>query len=439
MTAFFEKAVRRDYSARFDNAEEMLRAWRHLFLAAGRPEIDTDHAGPTPQFIAIDEARLDTLLSALGLSARGLNAIERMSVRTVHDLLRFPLIQVNRMRGVGSRTRKELTNVARRLAERFPEAAKTPKTTPAGDQRAEIPDEAARASVDELRRQLLPAGRTAQSRRDTDLAAALLGLRDHGPAVTWPTQSDVARALDVTPRGGQRGGRASAPALEQDLRADPAPARRRRDARGARERDDATGARRRHPRAPWLGAGGAAPLRVTPGRACAPAVEIERHLAAPRWIVRRVDGPAGVLLARDVIDDRGELRIDGPEAGRFRATTRYRPWPRRPVGRGRGQTGCSRSAAPAGRRAALSSRLELYPRGMAADRALRLALGALAGASTLTPEEIRRRVAGRYPDAAACRSGPISTRCSGTREASCAGNRTRPTVRAPTGRRSASS
>ena len=57
-------------------------------------------------------------------------------------------------------------------------------------------------------------------------------------------------------------------------------------------------------------------------------------------------------------------------------------------------------AAAVSERAALSSRLELYPRGMAADRALRLALGALAGASTLTPEEIRRRVAGRYPDAA---------------------------------------
>ena len=52
------------------------------------------------------------------------------------------------------------------------------------------------------------------------------------------------------------------------------------------------------------------------------------------------------------------------------------------------------------RNAALSSRLELYPRGMAADRALRLALGALAGAHALTPDEIRRRVAGRYPDAA---------------------------------------
>ena len=75
-----------------------------------------------------------------------------MNVRTVHELLRFPLIQVNRMRGVGSRTRKELTDLARRLAERFPETAKAPKTIPAEDT-DEISDEAARASVDELRRQ----------------------------------------------------------------------------------------------------------------------------------------------------------------------------------------------------------------------------------------------------------------------------------------------
>ena len=36
---------------------------------------------------------------------------------------------------------------------------------------------------------------------------------------------------------------------------------------------------------------------------------------------------------------------------------------------------------------------------MAADRALKLALGALAGARTLTPDQIRMRVAGRYPEA----------------------------------------
>ena len=54
--------------------------WRRLFLPAARPETDTDHAGSTPEFILIEEARLDSLLSALGLSARGLNALERRSV-----------------------------------------------------------------------------------------------------------------------------------------------------------------------------------------------------------------------------------------------------------------------------------------------------------------------------------------------------------------------
>jgi hypothetical protein len=58
-----------------------------------------------------------------------------------------------------------------------------------------------------------------------------------------------------------------------------------------------------------------------------------------------------------------------------------------------------RLAATASKRAALSSRNELYPRGMAAEQALRLSLGSLAGARVLTPGEIRERVHGRYPDA----------------------------------------
>ena len=52
------------------------------------------------------------------------------------------------------------------------------------------------------------------------------------------------------------------------------------------------------------------------------------------------------------------------------------------------------------------SRLGLYPRGMAADRALRLALGALGGAHTLDPDETRRRVAGPYPESAALPDPP---------------------------------
>ena len=63
-------------------------------------------------------------------------------------------------------------------------------------------------------------------------------------------------------------------------------------------------------------------------------------------------------------------------------------------------------AAAASRGAAVSSRLELYPRGMAATKAVQLALGALVGADQLTPEQIQERVAGRYPESEKLPSRP---------------------------------
>ncbi len=55
-------------------------------------------------------------------------------------------------------------------------------------------------------------------------------------------------------------------------------------------------------------------------------------------------------------------------------------------------------AARASRNAAASARLELYPRGMEAGRALALSLAALSGAG-LTPEVVKKRIAARYPEA----------------------------------------
>ena len=419
LTAFFRQALRRDYRARFDNAEEMLRAWRQLFLAAARPETDTDPAGAAPPFGGIEQARLDTLLAAMGLSARAMNAIERMGVRTVHDLLRFPLIQVNRMRGVGIRTRRELTDLVRRLAERFPDAAAAPKVPSAGAD-ADVPVDAGHASVDELRRLLLPAGRTAQSRRDAELAAALLGLSGDAPDAPWPSQSDVARALGVTPV-----------AVSQTA----ARSRRRWTKLGALTRlpHDVVEMLEAHGNVmtrPELAAAVLArrgsvqeePLRSChPGACVRAAVEVERHLAAPRWIVRRLDGPAGVLLARDAVDDGGEPCLDGQTLADFaqrlgRAADELSAAdpllaPARAIDALQAVAAPAGAAPPApnrllalaaavSRNAALSSRLELYPRGMPADRALRLALGALPSAPTLTPDEITRRVAGRYPKAA---------------------------------------
>ncbi len=451
LTAFFRKALSRDYRARFDNAEEMLRAWRQLFLAAARPETDTDTVGATPPFGGVEQARLDTLLAAMGLSARAMNAVERMGVRTVHDLLRFPLIQVNRMPGVGVQTRRELTDLARRLAERFPDAAGTPKVPSAGDD-TDVPVEAGHASVDELRRLLLPAGRTAQSRRDVELAAALLGLSGDAPDAPWPSQSDIARALGVTPV-----------AVSQTA----ARSRRRWTKLGVltRLRHDIVEMLEAHGNVmtrPELAASILArrgsvqeePLRSRHAGACVrAAVEVERHLAAPRWIVRRLDGPAGVLLARDAVDDRGEPRIDGQKladfAQRLGRTADELSAADPLLSPARAIDALQAVTAPAGvtppapnrllalaaavsRNAALSSRLELYPRGMAADRALRLALGPSRAPTPSTPT----RSGGAWPDAIPrrrlCPTGPSSTRCSATRAARCSGGQVRPTGAMPT-------
>jgi len=59
-----------------------------------------------------------------------------------------------------------------------------------------------------------------------------------------------------------------------------------------------------------------------------------------------------------------------------------------------------RLAAAVSRQAAVSSRQEIYQRGMAADRALRLSQGALFGVPSLTVQQIRQRVSSRYPEAA---------------------------------------
>lgn len=58
-----------------------------------------------------------------------------------------------------------------------------------------------------------------------------------------------------------------------------------------------------------------------------------------------------------------------------------------------------RVATATSKGAALSSRLEIYPRGMAASQAVRQSLGALVGPRFLTAEQVVERVRGRYPEA----------------------------------------
>ena len=53
----------------------------------------------------------------------------------------------------------------------------------------------------------------------------------------------------------------------------------------------------------------------------------------------------------------------------------------------------------ASEKAALSSRMEIYPRGMAVVRALKLGMGSLLGPKSLTVKQIQQRIGSRYPEA----------------------------------------
>ena len=48
--------------------------------------------------------------------------------------------------------------------------------------------------------------------------------------------------------------------------------------------------------------------------------------------------------------------------------------------------------------AALSSRMEIYPQGMPAERALKLGMGSLLGPKSLTVKQIQQRIGSRYPE-----------------------------------------
>lgn len=120
LTKFFGKALRRDFRARFDNAEEMVHGWRRVFEQVDRPTITTDHMGEADVDSAIASATLETPLVTLGLSTRAINALERVSALDVQALLRLPVTQISHMRGVGHKTRREVLDAMRKLAARFP-------------------------------------------------------------------------------------------------------------------------------------------------------------------------------------------------------------------------------------------------------------------------------------------------------------------------------
>jgi hypothetical protein len=136
------------------------------------------------------------------------------------------------------------------------------------------------------------------------------------------------------------------------------------------------------------------------------AVEVERLMAAPRFMVRRDGACVLVATSQELADYAFRL---GHGAVRLAAEDPLAP-PHRvlqtlqaialPAGTTElADTRLVRLAAAASAHAAVSSRQELYPKGMDAARALKLSQGALLGVASLTVAQMRERVSSRYPEA----------------------------------------
>ena len=413
-TAFFAKALRRDYRERFDNAEEMLRAWREIFAARTAP-----HAGPPgqpaaqPGLAAIAlTATPHTTMAELGYSLEAQDVLERMGIHNARELLAVDRIRFRYLRGVGDRIRKEIRLTAKELARLRPDLGQGRLAAQDSDD-----DGADDVSVTALATRLLPRRPAGDDRPEEAALAHYLGLDDAVPAGAWPSLGEAAQAGGV-----DRSTLAMTlvKARERWLKTPPiTDLRHQIDAllrnqgqvmsvsesamallalRGCAAQDDAERLRQ-----------SIAVLRA--------AVEAESHLGQPRF--QAFDhGPAMLIAsAAEWADYARQLgaAADGcalaepllPPARAMETLEAVTP-PASATIQAAGSTHASlptparllRLAAAASRKAAVSSRQEIYPRGMAPLHALKQSLGALVGAPILTVADIQARVKGRYPDAA---------------------------------------
>ncbi|MFO1429840.1 MAG: BREX system serine/threonine kinase PglW [Candidatus Competibacteraceae bacterium] len=410
--AFFSKALARDHRRRFDNAEQMLPAWRRVFEHTTRPVTTAHTTPPVPVQLVFGEhagesrtaITPDTPIESLTLDPRQLELLERIGrheLVTAGDLAELPRNRFYRHRGIALAVARELHQFADGLRRQFSggeageelpidatvfrlsvDAAAALLVPKKGDEgllqawerwlglsgdseNAVLTAEALQIMVERLTRQ----PEITQLREDIALALADLG----GIA----TVSEIATAL-LSRRGSVKEG----PAREREAlgltRALIAVERSRQSTRWqVVGRDQRLRPEREPPRADDL-------LIVVPagatGRSSTP------------------EARAGYALVLGDAADRLAQQDPLPSPQQVVETLlRIPPAP--------GEAGLSaerliRLAAACARRAALSSRLEFYPIGLPVARAIKLAAGSLVGLSQFDLETLRRRIYARYPQAA---------------------------------------
>ncbi len=405
LSQFFRTALARDYDKRFHNAEEMRRDWFRCFESIDVSAGGDDEIDDLPKdFAGITEA---TRLADFGLSARMLNALERIGAHTVGELLALPRIRLYRNKGIGQRIVRRIRELSEHLAEHF--ADRTDTLEPLDEELVSSVDPTL-WSIDMLAAQLVPrridpetarlqrwttglegdlglvpghrSVATALSVSPTAVADAVRNARERWQRQPWMTPLRSTVAAQLQGHGGIMSARELAEALV--------------GARGS----TATGSTRLR----LAGAVAVAALEVESGRSgcrfalhregdkamilATPALEAActaQPQAVGQWI-RKLAQRVDMLAALDPLAAPGrvltELSDVTPPADVLLSPERI-----------------LRLAVEAASSAALSSRGELYPRGMAGERAIKLGASSLLGPKSLTVKQVWERIASRYPEA----------------------------------------
>jgi len=405
---FFEKALKRDYTSRFDNPAAMLKEWHRLFVELDRPktEHEEEFAPQIPENITVG-----TQLVLLGLSTRLLNTLDRLNLVKIADLLGFPLRQIYRLPGVGNKTRRELAELVKQLRERLPNAEIDPAKAIAAIEKAsdeETPDTV--ASVDLIAKQVSIIGRGADRIAEQEILQHFLGWQrvEDASATAWPSQSNLAVQLDLTR---QRIGQVIAQARERWSRFPSITALR--DAIYGILCSQGGAATNAELVASVLIARGSTfeePKRTQMAAvAVRAALEAERHLTEPRFQEHRSDQHILISISPELKEFAvalgrvaDELAAQEPIPSPTSVVTALRAIqvPELPENvNAPTENRLCQLAVAASAGAALSSRKEIYPVGLEPERSLALAQNALFG-GVLTIEEIKNRIAARYPQAA---------------------------------------
>ncbi len=198
LIAFLRKALARDVKQRHDSIESMRIEWRAVFDAVPPAAATPTSVNPvTGKELddAADRATLDTPIASAGLTPRAVDALHRIDVRTVRDLLARSAFEISRLSGVADPTKREI----RRRAKQW--RARLQPSTPAvmdGD----LTGDPGRG-VDSVLRSLIPKSVKPDS-AEARVLRLYLGLEDlEDTDSAWPSNAELGRAAEVT--GGRVG------------------------------------------------------------------------------------------------------------------------------------------------------------------------------------------------------------------------------------------